>query len=169
MNMRKIKLNAIAAVSENDIIGQMNKLPWHLPDDLKHFRQLTENGCVLMGRKTHLSIGKTLPNRLNLILTAQDLDFPGCQTVKSLQQAVNLALEKGHQQIFIIGGEITFWRTLPRVTTLHLTRVHAIVNGTTFFPWSELERNKWRLTFTEHHPHDERHAHSFTFLTYERK
>ena len=163
-----MKLIAIASVSENDVIGKRGKLPWHLPDDLKRFKTLTENGCVLMGRKTLKSIGHALPNRLNLVITKSDIEFENCHTVSSLQQAVNLALLNDYQTIYIIGGETTFWHTLPRVNTILLTRVHTIVKGDAYFPWHEIEPRKWQLLEAVHHPKDESHIYPFTFLTYER-
>ena len=95
-------ISTIVAISENNVIGFQNNLPWHLPDDLKLFKQLTTKHCILMGRVTHKSIGKPLPHRHNIILTNNSQVFPGCYSVKSFQEALELTATLEHDQLFII-------------------------------------------------------------------
>jgi dihydrofolate reductase len=155
-----MNLELVAALDQNRAIGVGNQMPWHLPDDLAHFKRLTLDKTVLMGRKTFLSIGKPLPKRRNIVLT-RDANFraDGVETVHSLEAA--LMLEPN--QMVIGGGEI-YALTLPLASTLHLTLVHTqIAHADAFFPaWDSTD---WLETARTHHPSDERHAFGFDFVT----
>jgi dihydrofolate reductase len=154
------KLTIIVAVADNGVIGSGNQLPWRLPDDLKRFKALSLGKPIVMGRKTYDSIGKPLPGRLNIIITRQaGLAIPGCTVVTSLVEAI--AAAGSVDEIVIVGGADIYRQVLPRVQTIHLTRVHATVPGDVHFP--ALAPNEWREVATEYHPADERHAHAFTF------
>ena len=160
------KLTIIVAVAENGVIGSGNQLPWRLPDDLKRFKALSLGKPMIMGRKTYDSIGRPLPGRLNIVVSRRgDLQIPGCTVVTSLTEAI--AAAGAVDEIVIIGGADIYRQVLPRVQTIHLTRVHATVPGDVHFP--ELAANEWRELATEYHPADERHAHAFTFTTFESK
>ena len=157
-----MSLTIIVAVADNDVIGSGNQLPWRLPDDLKRFKQLSLGKPIVMGRKTFDSIGRPLPGRLNIIVSRQrELRIAGCRVVTSLDDA--LAAAEPAPEVVIVGGADIYRQVLPRVTTIHLTRVHAQVAGDVHFP--KLAANEWREVATEYHPADERHAHAFTFST----
>jgi dihydrofolate reductase len=159
-------ISLIAAVSENGVIGAQNRLPWHLPDDLRHFRAITTGHTVITGRKNYESIGKPLPNRRNIVITHQrGFHAPGCLVVNSLEEA--LALTSGESEVFVIGGAQLYAQTLPLATRLYLTEVHAAVAGDTYFP--TLEPGDWQETAREPHAADERHAYGFSFVVLERK
>jgi dihydrofolate reductase len=158
---RKIAL--IAAMDKNRAISRAGALPWHLPDDLKHFKALTLGKTVLMGRKTFQSIGRPLPKRRNVVLT-KDPSFgaEGVEVVHSLDDALLL-----DEEIMVIGGGEVYALFLPLATHLHLTLVDtAIPDADTFFPeWNPAE---WRETHREFHPADERHLFAFSFVDLER-
>lgn len=160
-------LSLVVAASENDVIGDHGAIPWHLPDDLKFFRELTKGRPVIMGRKTYESIGHALPGRTNIIITRRD-DYaaPDCIVTSSIADAILQAEATGADEAFIIGGGEIYKEALSRAHRVHLTRVHAHVDGDATFP--ALDRAAWRETKRTDHPADDRHAHAFSFLTYER-
>lgn len=158
-------LSLIAAASENDVIGAHGALPWKMPSDLKRFRALTSGHTVIMGRKTYESIGRALPKRRNIVITRQpDFAPEGCEIVHSLDEA--LALVADEEEVFIIGGGEIYRQALPAARRIHLTRVHASVEGDTTFP--ALPPSEWRETGREEHAPDAENPFAFTFLTYER-
>lgn len=163
-----MRLSLIVAVAENNVIGIDGKLPWSLPNDLKYFRDLTNGKPVIMGRKTHESIGKALPNRENIIITRQrDLRLPGCVVVHSLQTALAHAEASGSKEAFVIGGGEIFKEALLLADRAYLTHVHVTVDGDVFFP--ALDVQEWEEVSREEHPEDAKHLHAYTFLTYERR
>jgi dihydrofolate reductase len=156
----------VVAVSENDVIGRDNALPWRLPEDLRRFKALTVGGTVLMGRKTYESIGRTLPGRRNLILSRRaDLAVAGATVVHDPEEA-DRAVPPA-QPLMVIGGAEIFRLFLPRAARIHLTIVHAqIADGDAFFDaWRGAE---WRESFRETRRRDERHTSDYTFVTLER-
>lgn len=158
-------LSLIVAFDDNRLIGAQGQLPWRLPNDLKHFKALTLGKTVLMGRKTWDSLGKPLPQRDNWVLT-RDPDFTaeGGRVFRDLHQAL-AAHSQG--ELMVIGGAEIYRQALPLAQRLHLTRVHATVQGgDTWFP--EYEGSAWRETSREEHAADERHAYAYTFLTLDR-
>lgn len=157
-------LTAVVAVADNGVIGREGGLPWHLPADLKHFKAMTMGRPVLMGRRTFESIGKALPGRRNLVVTRRPLAVPGVEAVGSIDEA--LALVADAPEVAIIGGAQIWRDTLPRIGRIHLTRVHADVDGDTFFP--DLDPLHWRETERREQPADERNAYPLTFVTLER-
>jgi dihydrofolate reductase len=162
-------LSIIVAVADNGVIGSGNQLPWRLPDDLKRFKALSLGKPIVMGRKTFESIGRPLPGRLNIVVSRQPgLEIPGCLVVTSIDAALRQAqaAEPAASEIVIVGGADIYRQILPRVDTIHLTRVHAEVPGDAVFP--ELPAHQWREVWKEYHPADERHAYAFTFSTLER-
>ena len=155
----------IVAVAENGVIGTNNALPWRLPDDLKRFKALSLGKPVVMGRRTFDSIGRPLPGRTNIVVSRQPgLAIEGALVAQSLAAA--LAAASGAPEIAVIGGAEIFRQVLPRTATIHLTRVHARIDGDVFFP--DLDPAKWRETAVEHHAADERHQYAFTFVTLQR-
>jgi dihydrofolate reductase len=158
-------LSIIVAVADNGVIGSGNQLPWRLPDDLKRFKALSLGKPIVMGRKTFDSIGRPLPGRLNVVISRQPgLEIPGCTVVTSIDAAI--AAAQPVPEIVIVGGADIYRQVLPQVQIIHLTRVHANVDGDVLFP--ELKEQQWREVAKEYHPADERHAHAFTFSTLER-
>jgi len=122
---------AIAAMSLNRVIGAGNKIPWHLPEDFKWFKQLTTGNVVVMGRKTFESIGRPLPNRETIILSRSKFSVPGVRTVSDLDQ-IDLAHEA--REVFICGGGQIYAQALPLCSDLYLTLVKREVDGDAFFP-----------------------------------
>lgn len=153
-------------MADNGVIGQAGALPWHLPDDLRHFKSVTLGKPVLMGRRTFESIGKPLPGRRNLMLTHRTLaPAAGVEVVPSLEAA--RALTAGEPELCVIGGAALYALALPLAVRIYLTRVRAQVRGDVYFPdWHEAN---WREVERSEHPADERHAYALSFLTLERR
>ena len=118
-------------MSENRVIGQGNKIPWHLPEDFKWFKKTTTGHIIVMGRKTFESIGKALPNRTTLVLSRTDFQHPGARTIPDLSQ-IDLANES--REVFICGGAQIYAQALPICSDLYLTLVKRVVEGDAFFP-----------------------------------
>jgi len=158
-------VSVIVACSENDVIGKANKLPWHLPADLKHFKKLTMGNSIIMGRKTHDSIGKILPGRKNIILTKNpDYSKEGAVVAHSINDALNIC--KDEDEIFIIGGSSIYSKAfdLGIVNKIYLTIVHEEMEGDTFFKLPNPEN--WMLVSRKKHAANEKNPHDFSFLTY---
>ena len=163
-------LSLIAAASENNVIGKDGKLPWSLPDDLRHFHDLTLGHPVIMGRKTYESIPhdrRPLRDRLNIILTHREaVQFPGCIVVSSFPDAIRVAEETGVPEALVMGGEQVYRLALPVARRVYLTLVHAHIEGDAYFP--AIDPLQWKEVSREEHLSDARHTYPFTFLTYER-
>lgn len=123
----------VAAVAKNRVIGRQGKMPWHLPEDLKHFRRVTLGHAVIMGRLTFESMGKALPKRRNIVVSRQALSFEGCEVVSSLEQAIALARTTDPEPRVIGGGQL-YTLALPLATQLILTEVQQEPVGDAFFP-----------------------------------
>jgi dihydrofolate reductase len=156
-------VSLIAALDENFAIGRKGQLPWHLPDDLRWFKELTLGKYVLMGYNTAVSVGRALPGRTNLVLTRKhEAPFPGQVTVRSLAEGVARADGTG---LMVVGGGEIYAEALPKAQRLYLTWVNAAVDGAdTFFPgvhfsdWTEVKRT--------HHKKDADHAFDFDMVEY---
>jgi dihydrofolate reductase len=159
-----LRFSAVVAVSDNDVIGRDNALPWHLPADLAYFKRVTMGKPVLMGRRTWDSIGKPLPGRQNLVLTRRELGVPGVERVGSIEEAIQRA--GGAEEMMVIGGADVFRMAMPRIDRIHLTRVHCTIDGDVFMP--PIDRSEWREVRREEHPADARHACAMTFIELER-
>lgn len=161
------ELTIIVAAAENDAIGKGNKLIWHLSDDLKHFKDLTNGHHIIMGRKTFESFPKPLPNRTHVVITRQsDYKAPeGVIIVNSLADAIDAS--KSDSQPFVIGGGEIYKQALAIADRVELTRVHEDFEADTFFP--KLDFTVWKETANKFHKKDEKHNYEFSFLTYERK
>jgi dihydrofolate reductase len=143
-------LALIVAVARNGVIGRDGGLPWHLSEDLRHFKRTTGGHAIIMGRKTHESIGRALPNRRNIIVTRSGATFEGCETARSLNAAIDLARQTDDCP-FIIGGATLYAEALPFVTEIHLTSIDRDVEGDTHFPsdLSDFEEVETRAGETE--------------------
>ncbi len=162
-----MKVSLIAALDRNRGIGRDNELPWHLPDDLKHFKALTVGKPVLMGRKTAQSLGRALPGRTNLVMSRQGTaPFAGMQVVESLPQAVAVAETEGANELCVIGGGEIYALLLGQATDLYLTWVDTEVEADTRFP--AFDPGDWQEVDSQQHPADERHAFAFRFVHYRR-
>jgi dihydrofolate reductase len=161
-----MKLSLIAAMAENRVIGHENRLPWHLPADLQHFKAITLGKPVLMGRKTWESIGRPLPGRTNIVIT-RDAGYvaEGCVVAHSLEEAVREAGEAA--EVMVIGGAQLYRQALPLADTLYLTLVHAEFQGDTRFP--DWQPKEWRETARIDHAADDRNPHAYSFITLERQ
>ncbi len=158
------RLEIVVAMDPDRVIGRDNQLPWHLPEDLRHFRRITTGHTVVMGRRTHESIGRPLPNRRNIVLSRQPgWEAPGVEVHSDLDSALATV---GDGPVFIIGGAGLFRETLPRAAVLHLTRVHERYPGDVHFP--PLGEG-WTLVWEAVHEADARHASGFTFQRLERR
>ncbi len=129
-------ISIIVAMDKNNLIGGQNKLLWNIPGELKRFREITSGHPIIMGRKTHQSIGRVLPNRTNIIITHdQDYKVEGTIIVHSLEEALNKAQsEPGSDEIFVIGGGQIYAKALPLADRLYLTVVEGEYQGDTYFP-----------------------------------
>ena len=157
----------IAAASENNVLGNDNKLVWHLPDDSKRFKQITTGHYIIMGRKTFESFPKPLPNRTHVVITRQkNYAVPeGCIVVNSLEEALEISPK--NEPVFIVGGAEIYRQSLSISDKIELTRVHASCEGDAFYP--EIDARIWKITAEDFHPKDEKHAFDFTYITYQKR
>jgi len=167
-----MKTVLVAAIGENSVIGRDGQLPWRLKSDLQHFRKVTLNRPVVMGRKTHESIGKLLPGRTNIVLS-RDLTLvaPGAVLATSLDAALSFAradaAKHGGDEIMVIGGSDIFSATMPMADRLEITHVHASPEGDALFP--PIDQEVWQEVWREDHyagPDDDA---DFTLATYVRR
>ncbi len=159
-------LSFIVAMDRNRLIGNNNQLPWHLPADLSHFKQITIGKPIVMGRKTWESIGRPLPGRLNIVLTrTPGLEIDGVEVVHSLQQAQSL-LEPS-AELMVIGGSTIYQMLLDKVERIYLTQVDAEFEGDCWFP--EIDMGQWQETEVAEHPADEKNRYDCRFITLQRK
>jgi len=159
------KLSIVVAISENNAIGKNNQLLWHLPADLKHFKEITTGHSIIMGRKTYDSIGKPLPNRRSIVITRNaNLVIEGVDVVTDLATAIELC--KHDKEAFIIGGAEVYKHALPFTSHIYLTRVHQSYEADTFFP--PLNTDEWKEINSISYPADEKNNVAYTFSTLER-
>ena len=162
------KISIIAAVSDNYAIGRSNNLPWYLPADLKHFKQLTTGHAIVMGKRTFESLSNgPLPNRKNIVLTSVMSEGvnEGYFEADSLEDAKYLL--EHEEKIFIIGGATVYKQSIDKVNYMYITWVHSDFAADTFFP--AINFNEWDEVKHEDHEADENNAYSYTFSEYKRK
>jgi dihydrofolate reductase len=171
-----VQLAIVVAVADNGVIGREGQLPWHLPDDLKRFKALTMGKPIIMGRRTHESIGRSLPGRRNLVVSRQSslhgatpaaVPTTATATVEwqpSLEAALRSCADAA--EVCVIGGAGLYASALPMAATIHLTRVHCNPAGDVYFP--ELVPAQWWELDRIEHAADERHAHAMSFITLQR-
>lgn len=159
-------ISLIAAMAKDRSIGKSNHMPWHLPADLKHFKKITLNKPIIMGRRTYESLDKALPGRKNIVVTQQPIFIaPHCLIVHSLQEALKAA--GNVDEIMIIGGGQLYQEAIQMADRMYLTLIDTYANGDTFFPiWKEEE---WQETSKEFHEKDIDNAFDYTFLVLDRK
>lgn len=163
-----MRVSIIVAAAENEAIGLNNQLLWHLPNDLKYFKNTTWAMPVIMGRKTFESVGKLLPGRTNIIISRQtNWEFPGAIRCSSLDAALEAARSTNCLEAFIIGGGEIYREAFPIAHRIYMTRVHARPEADTFFP--SIDPSQWTLIREEAFEADEKHAFSYRFQTWDRK
>lgn len=161
-------ISIIAALGKNNVIGSNNSLPWNLPADMEHFKELTKNKPIIMGSKTFESIGRALPKRDNIVLT-KDTKYkaPGCKLANSIEQALEFARDgemgKESGEIMICGGASIYKQFLPLADKMYLTYIEADFTGDTFFP--EFDQTKWQEVEREDHKADEHNLYDYFFIT----
>jgi len=157
------RLNLIVAMARNRVIGIDNTLPWHLPEDLKHFKHLTMGHHIVMGRKTYDSIGRPLPGRTTVIVSRDpDYAMAGCLVAHTLDEAVRLCADD--DQAFFVGGSSLYEQALPLAERLYITEIQADYEGDAHFP--EFDPGEWRETARESQVDDAGLA--YDFVTYDR-
>lgn len=161
-------ISIIVAAAENNAIGKNNQLLWHLPNDLKFFKNTTWGMPVIMGRKTFESVNRPLPGRMNIVITRQaDWKAEGVTSATSLKDALHKAETANYKQAFVIGGGEIYKDALHKADVVYLTRVHTEINGDTFFP--HLHEEVWDLVSNEDFEKDAKHAFNYSFQKWVRK
>ncbi len=162
-------ISLVVAAAENNVIGSDNRLLWHLPNDLKFFRDTTWAMPVVMGRKTFESLsGKPLKGRMNIVVTRQGAwAAEGVSVARSLDEAVALATKADYKELFVIGGGEIYREAMSRADRIYLTRVHTNIPGDTVFPVIDL--TQWELVSDDRMEADARHAYAYSFQLWKRK
>lgn len=160
-------LSAITAVGENQAIGWKNQLPWHMPADMRYFKNTTWGHPVIMGRKTYASFGKALPGRENIVVTRSKSFHVGDAVVcHSLQEAIEAAKRFDSEEVFILGGAEIYAQSLPMLDRVYLTRIESSFKADAFFPL--LDPAAWVLRSERAYPADSRNPHAYRFQVWER-
>ena len=155
-------ISLVVAVSENNAIGKNNQLLWHLPNDLKFFKNTTWGGVVIMGRKTYESVNKPLPGRTNIVITKQvNWTSENVIVVNSIEAAIQKAKDLNFKEIFIIGGGEIYKESISIADKIYLTKVHTTIEGDTYFP--ELQNDQWKMIANKDFYADEKHAFDYSF------
>lgn len=155
----------MSAVAENGVIGKRNALPWYLPADLKHFKDVTMGKPIIMGRTTYESIGRALPGRVNVVLTSQaGFTAEGCKVVHSVEEALQAAPEA--EEVVVIGGGAIYKEFLPLAQKIYLTEVHSSIEGDIYFP--ELNKAEWREEARQDFNSDDKNPYNYSFITLQR-
>ena len=158
------KLSIIVAMSSNRAIGINNTLPWHLTEDLKHFKSLTTGHTIIMGRKTYESIGKPLPNRRNIVVSRNlDTFYDDVEIVHSLEDAFSIS--SNDEEVFIIGGSNIYEQSLNLVEYLYITEIAKAFEGDAFFP--EIDKSLWTESSRETHVSSD--GLEFSFVSLQKK
>jgi dihydrofolate reductase len=161
-------ISLLVAADEGNVIGKDNKLPWHLPADLKYFKNLTWGMPIVMGRKTFESIGKPLPGRTTIVITRnQAWAFENVSIVHSLDEAIAVAGALNVKELFVIGGAEIFTTALPQAARIYRTRIHHRFEGDVVFP--DFAATEWGLVKSHRHEPDEKNKYGHTFEVWERK
>lgn len=160
-------LSIIVAVAENNVIGKDNQLIWHLPEDLKRFKQLTTGHTIIMGRKTFESLGRVLPNRKHVVLCKsnkleiQDENVEVISDIKLLDRYI-----QSEEESFVIGGASIYELLMPYVNKMYITKIHQDFEGDVYFP--KVNEEEWRITLKENGLKDEKNPYDYEYINYER-
>lgn len=161
-------ISFIVAASTNNVIGKDNQLIWHLPNDMRFFKNTTWGMPMIMGRKSFESVNKKFPGRINIVITRQkNWTKEGVVVVDTIDAALKAAEATNCKEIFIIGGGEIFKETMPLADVIYMTRVHAELEGDAFFPI--INDNEWEMVSNEDHEKDLKHAYSYSFQKWKKK
>lgn len=164
----KTVVKILVACDENRVIGKNNTLIWHLPADLKRFKELTTGQVIIMGRKTYESIGRPLPNRINIVITRQTGYQPeGVIIVHSLEEALLKAKSLHRGDIYVVGGAEIYEQSMDLADEIELTQLHDIFDGDAFFPI--IDEQIWQMVSKERGVTDEKNPYQYSFVRYVRK
>ena len=162
-----MRVSLIVAWADDRVIGRDNALPWHLPADLKRFKQTTMGHHLIVGRRTWESIGRPLPGRKMIVLSGQDLELPEpVLRAGSFEEAITTAREAGEDEAFVAGGASVYARALPSAERLYLTKIDASIPGDTHFP--PVDWSQWRCVDSAAHSPDEKNPYPYRFELWER-
>lgn len=164
-------LAIIVAAAENGVIGRENAMPWHLPDDLRHFKRVTMGKPIVMGRKTFASIGRPLPGRTNIVITRNpEFQADGVVVVSSLEEGLRVAelnaRRDGADEVVVIGGAQIYAAALPLADRIYMTEIHASVEGDAVLP--PIDWTQWREVSRERHAAQPPQRYAFSFVCYQR-
>jgi dihydrofolate reductase len=160
-------ISLLVATDKNRVIGANNQLPWHLPADLSYFKRVTMGHPIVMGRKTHESIGRALPGRENIVITRnKDYFSQGCKILHSIDEFKAFSKELIHEEIFVIGGAKLFNQLMDFADRLYLTLIEEEFEGDTYFP--VLNNDDWKLISKEKGIKDEKNPYDYYYLVYEK-
>lgn len=161
-------LSLIVAMANNRVIGKNNDMPWHLPNDLRHFKETTLDHTIIMGRKTFDSLGRVLPKRKHIVLTRSEHTFPDEVTVLHHIDDLLAYVEKNKdEEMFVIGGGQLFEIMLPHVQKMYITLIDETFEGDVFFP--AFDKKEWNLISEQKGVKNEKNPYDYYFLVYERK
>ncbi len=161
-------ISQIVAVSFNHVIGVNRGLPWHMPTDMKYFKEKTWGHHIVMGRRNYKVEGRALPGRVNIVLTHNpDYKIPDGIVVHSLKDAISITEDAGETELFIAGGEDIYKLAMPVTDRIYLTHIHTEVEGDTFYP--ELDSDVWKEVSCISYKKDDQNPFDYDFLVYERR
>lgn len=161
-------ISAIVAMSRNRVIGKDNKIPWHLPADLKYFKKTTLNHHIILGRKCYESIGRPLPKRTNIIVTRnKKYEAEGCIIVGSIEEALEFSRNQAQAEVFIVGGGQIYKQSMELWDKLYLTEVAIEAEGDIYFP--EVIDEQWFVVSEELYVSDKKNPYDYIFKVYKRK
>lgn len=163
-----MKISCIVAMNSKGLIGKDNNIPWHLPADLRYFKEKTSGHHILMGRKCYESIGRPLPNRTNIIVSRNKLLYIAhCNIVPTIEEGILLARNNKEEELFIVGGGEIYKQSMEYWTDLYITWVDADIEGDVFFP--SVNMNDWKLLEEQKFKKDNKNIYDYTFNKYTRK
>lgn len=161
-------ISLVVAASTNNVIGKDNRLVWSLPDDMKHFKNVTWGMPVVMGRKTFESFKRPLPGRKNIVLSNQKgLKIDGAIVLNSMKDVAFMVKEADVKELMVIGGGEIYKMYYPKANRIYMTRVDTVIEGDTYFP--VIEEKEWKLVSTIKNKADDKHAFDYTYEVWERK
>jgi len=160
-------ISQIVAASQNNVIGKDGGLPWHMPTDMAWFKEKTWGHHIVTGRKNYEAEGKALPGRVNIVLTQnKEFEISDGVVLHELEEAIDFARKAGEEELFIVGGEEIYKLAMSVTDRIYLTRIHAVVEGDTFYP--ELDLNSLHQKSIDKRKADERNPYNYDFIIYER-
>lgn len=161
-------ISLLFAMDRNRLIGANNDLPWHLPNDLKFFKEKTTGNTIIMGRKTYESIGRPLPNRRNVVLSKQQLSLPdGVEIIRDIDTVLTWNEQNPEEELFVIGGAGIFFHILPYADRMYITYIDEDFDGDVYFP--EYSQQEWQVTSKVKGKKDEKNPYDYYFIQYDRK